>query len=85
MRWKADFYLNGTADNPQEMPYFDLKSKQNPPPVQKLKPFEDDATRMLENIQFRQVNDQFMASLENDILQILAQCFHLRRQDTQRL
>ena len=46
------------------------KSKRNPPPVPELKPFEEDVTRMLENIQFRKVNNQFTASLENDILKV---------------
>ena len=70
MRWKAHFYLNGIADNPQKMPSFGLKSKRNLPPVPELKPFEEDVARMLENIQFRCVNDQFMAPLENDILKV---------------
>ena len=35
-----------------------------------MKPFEDDLLRMIENIQFRKVNDDFQSILKNDIKKI---------------
>ncbi len=35
-----------------------------------MKNFEDDLVRMIENIRFRKVNDQFLSKLDNDLRKI---------------
>ena len=49
-----------------------MKSKQSPPPVPELKRFEEDVVKMIENIRFRNVNKEFIESLENDKRKIKA-------------
>ena len=50
----------------QTKPTFGLKSKQSPPPVPEVRCFEEDVIQMIENIKFRNANDQFLNTLEND-------------------
>ena len=66
MRWKAHFYLNGNNDKTDKTPTIGLKSKQSPPPVPNLRCFEEDVIQMIENIKFRNANDQFLNTLESD-------------------
>ena len=68
MRWRAFFYLNGDTNTQSQTKTqtFGLKSKNSPPTIPDMKPFEEDLTRMIENVQFRQSNDEFMATLETD-------------------
>lgn len=65
MRWRAHFYLQDTSNITQPKTY-GLKSKRSAPTVAELKPFEDDVAKMIENITFRNVNNEFIQSLEND-------------------
>ena len=72
MRWKALFFLK-EHDNDEEIPKaekFGFKSRKCPPQIDEMKPFEDDLLRMIENIQFRKVNDDFQSTLKNDIKKI---------------
>ena len=55
MRWKAHFFLNGP--NITDKHAYGLKSKKSPPPITQMKRFEQDLARMIENIEFRKVND----------------------------
>ena len=71
MRWKAHFFLNDNSRS-HKTPTFGLKSKQTPPPIPELKSFEEDVIRMIENIQFRNVNDQFINTLERNKQKIKA-------------
>jgi hypothetical protein len=68
MRWKAHFFINGT--NSCEQYYYGLRSRNPPPPIKEMKNFEDDVVRMIENIRFRKVNDQFLSKLDNDLRKI---------------
>ena len=43
-----------------------MKSKQSPPPVPGLRCCEEDVILMIENIKFRNANDQFLNTLESD-------------------
>ena len=63
MRWKAHFFLNDNSGS-HKTPTFGMKSKQTPPPIPELKSFEEDVIRMIENIQFRNVNDQCISTLK---------------------
>ena len=73
MRWKAHFFLN-QANNDTEQDIaahrsantYGLKSKRSAPPVAELRAFEDDVARLIENVKFRDVNNEFMKELERD-------------------
>ena len=50
--------------------------------VADLKPFEDDLAKLLENVKFRNVNDEFIKTLEKDEEnQQFKECFYLHRQN----
>lgn len=65
MRWKAHFFTHGNNET-QKTQTYGLKSKRSAPPVNELKPFEEDVVRMIENIKFQYVKGEFIQSLEND-------------------
>ena len=77
MRWKAHFFLNQanndtnqdwTAHRPtgSQANTYGLKSKRSAPSVTELRAFEDDVARLIENVKFRDVNNEFMKELERD-------------------
>ena len=45
---------------------YGLKSKLSAPSVTELRAFEDDVARLIENVKFRDVNNEFMKELERD-------------------
>ena len=45
---------------------YSLKSERSAPPVAELRAFEDDVARLIENVKFRDVNNEFMKELERD-------------------
>ena len=70
MRWKPHFFLN-QANNDDRAAHrsantYGLKSKLSAPPVAELRAFEDDVARLIENVKFRDVNNEFMKELEHD-------------------
>ena len=81
MRWKALFYdrdntnkynnknnntyVDETIDNK-----FKLKTRKCPPQIQDMKDFENDLLKLIENIQFRIVSDEFLNKLNEDINKI---------------
>ena len=69
MRWKAHFFLHGN-NNATGCYKFGLNSRKCPPQIVEMREFEDDLLRMIENIKFRNVNDQFQASLATDLKKI---------------
>ncbi|XP_068673499.1 uncharacterized protein [Montipora foliosa] len=77
MRWKAHFFLNqANNDTDQDRAAhrptgsqantYGLKSKLSAPSVTELRAFEDDVARLIENVKFRDVNNEFMKELERD-------------------
>ena len=42
---------------------YGLKTKLSAPPVAELRVFEDDVARLIENVKFRDVNNEFMKEL----------------------
>ena len=68
MRWKAHFFINGSNEATNNK--FGLKSRNNPPHVKELKDFEEDMLQMIENLEFRNVNDQFLNTLASDAKKI---------------
>ena len=58
MRWKAHFFINGSNEASNNK--FGLKSRNNPPQIKRIKRFRKDMLKMIENLEFRNVNDQFL-------------------------
>ena len=69
MRWKAHFYLKGEK-NPTKNNSFGLPSSKSPPTVSEIKSFELDVLKLVENIQFRHIKDQFQQTLANDLKKV---------------
>ena len=69
MRWKALFFLNPKADQ-QQTNKFNLKSRKCPPPIDELKPFEEDMFQLVENVTFKQVRSAFQDKLRRDVKSI---------------
>ena len=74
MRWKALFFLRkGEDDQDDETPRdekFSLKTRKCPPQIEDMKPFENDLIKMIENVQFRKVNNNFQTTMKDDIRKI---------------
>ena len=68
MRWKAFFFLNPSAESRSGK--FNLKSRRCPPPIEDLKPFEDDMFKMIENLRFKKVRNSFQDKLKRDVKKI---------------
>ena len=68
MRWKAFFFLNPSAES--RTGKFNLKSRRCPPPIEDLKPFEDDMFKMIENLRFKKVRNSFQDKLKRDVKKI---------------
>ena len=68
MRWKAYFFLNPT--NNHQPNKFNIKSRRCPPPIEELKPFEDDMFKMIEGLKFKVVKNHFQDKLKQDIKMI---------------
>ena len=68
MRWKADFFLHGNDNSTRTQPTntYGFKTRRSALYVADLKPFEDDLAKLLENVKFRNVNDEFIKTLEKD-------------------
>ena len=68
MRWKAHLFLNQASnDTKQDRANTNgLKSKLSAPPVAELRAFDDDVARLIENVKFRDMNNEFMKELERD-------------------
>ena len=74
MRWKAKFFLkeNDFIDNTEENKKnkFNFKTKRCPPPIDELKPFENDLWQIPENIKFKPIKCEFQAKLTDDVSKI---------------
>ena len=68
MRWKAFFSLNPSTESRSGK--FNLKSRRCPPPIEDLKPFENDMFKMIENLRFKNVRNSFQDKLKRDIMKI---------------
>ena len=65
MRWKAYHFLNPTESSTKET--YGFKSRNSPPQVDELKPFEDDILNLIQNIKFKDIKCKFQSKLRNDI------------------
>ena len=68
MRWRAFFYLGkeNEEDEQGDGMHYGFNSRRCPPQIDELKPFEDDAVKLIENIQFRRTRDRFQKILQKD-------------------
>ena len=74
MRWRAHFFLQqSNSDNlPRRRQIYGLKSRNGPPSVADLKPFEDDVAKMIKSINFTQKTNDFLQSMERDKVKVRA-------------
>ena len=74
MQWKAHFFLHNNGENNRtyRTNTYGLKSKHSAPPVTDLKPFEEDVAKIIKNIKLRNVNSNFIKTLEKDKRKIKA-------------
>ena len=79
MRWRAHFFLNkntesdtsdSDTDNEDKDENYGFKSKRTPPIIAELADFEKDMLHMVDNRQYRQVNNDFQNNLSKDVKQI---------------
>ena len=69
IRLKAYFFLKGDKISDQNN-LFGLPSNKTPPIILEMKPFENDVINLIENIKFRNAENQFQISLANDLKKI---------------
>ena len=73
MRWRASFFINNnkkaTEDYKQGFSY-GLKSGRSPPQVKDLIQFEDDLVRIVKELNFRKVKNNFQKVLCEDMKQV---------------
>ena len=69
MRWKL-FFVQNSNNEPQKKIY-GFNSLRSPPFQPELKSFEDDVYKLIKDIRFRPVNDEFQKKLSNDVKVIL--------------
>ena len=68
MRWKAFFFLRGDRSDAQdENGKYGLKRQKCPPQIEALKPFEADMLKLIDEVEFTTVNDDFQKRLRADI------------------
>ncbi|XP_044175381.1 uncharacterized protein LOC122958534 [Acropora millepora] len=65
MRWKAYHFLNPTESTTKET--YGFKSRNSPPRVNELIPFEDGMLNLIQNIQFKDVKCKFLNEMNSDI------------------
>ena len=68
IRWRAYFFLH-PGDKPKLKENYGFKSTKTPPVVQELSKFEESLSKMIQDIQFRNVNDNFQKQLKKDLKQ----------------
>ncbi|PIK38369.1 putative multidrug and toxin extrusion protein 1 [Apostichopus japonicus] len=63
-------FSRGVQHHPAHTENFGFKSKKCPPQIEELKLFEDDLLRMIENVKFKKVINQFQDKLRKDVCRI---------------
>ena len=71
MRWKAFFFFCKKKKKETESTFnYGFKTRKCPPQYKDLMEFEDDLQKMISNVQFRRVNNDFQNRLNNDLRSI---------------
>ena len=65
MRWKAFHFLNPTESTNKET--YGFKSRNSPPRIPELIPFEDGMLDLIQNIQFKDIKCKFQNQMNSDI------------------
>lgn len=65
MRWKAYYFLNSTESTAKET--YGFKSRNSPPRINELIPFEDSMLNLIQNIEFKDVKCNFQNKMNSDI------------------
>ena len=65
LRWKANYFLNRTESTANKS--YGFKSRNSPPQIHELIPFEEDMTRLIQNIQFKDTKSSIQKKLNCDI------------------
>ena len=65
MRWKAYHFLSPTESTTKET--YGFKSRNSPPRINELIPFEDGILNLIQNIQFKDVKCKFQNEMNSDI------------------
>ena len=65
LRWKAYYFLNGSESTANES--YGFKSRNSPPQISELLPFEEDMTRLIQSIKFKDTQSSFQSQLNSDI------------------
>ena len=73
MRWRAVFFINNNkkaTEDYKEAFGYGLKSGRSPPQVKDLIEFEDDLVRIVKELKFRKVKNNFQPKLREDMKQV---------------
>ena len=73
LRWKAVFFINNNKKAPEDYKQgfsYGLKSGRSPPQVKDLIQFEDDLVRIVKELKFRKVKNNFQKMLRKDKKQV---------------
>ena len=73
MRWRAIFLINNNikaTEDYKEGVSYDLKSGRSPPQVKDLIQVEDDIVRIVKELKFRKVKNNFQTKLCEDMKQV---------------
>ena len=68
MRWKANFFLNECTETLQNT--YGFRTRKCPPKIPELAEFENDVMLMCKNIAFKNVNNEFLTKLKEDVKNI---------------
>ena len=66
LRWRVFFFLH-PENTPKGKETFGFPSQNSPPQVAELHEFENGLTNIIENIQFRQINNKFQHQMKKDL------------------
>ena len=71
MRWRAIFFINNKKATEDYKGFsYGLKSGRSPPQVKDLIQFEDDLVRIVKELKFRKVKNNFQTKLREDMKQV---------------
>ena len=70
MRWRAFFFLRGTKDDNTDKENFGFQSRKSAPHIEELRAFEEDLLKLIGNVRFRRINDDFQQTLKKNLSKI---------------
>ena len=68
MRWKPHFFLTKTANATSNK--WGLPTRNNVPNIPEMKLFEEDFIDMISNVKYRNINDDFLNKIANDMKKV---------------